>query len=332
MSYLIINICYLLINFSGNYENVKKQGVQKMFSDSIVKVVTNLEKDQVIKSANRFLTEKPKTVTAFYCSRSAGGPHDFFSEGPYWWSDPVNPKGPYIRKDGLRNPENFEEHDNALSKSSRIIATQTSAYLLTGKEEYVKAEMTHLKAWFVDTTTRMNPNLLYAQAINGICTGRGIGIIDAVCLIEVARSVKILEMSQYVQRQDIIQIKEWFSQFLNWLTTHQYGIDEMNAKNNHGTWWLAQASAYASLVNNREILEKCNKLYKEVIISGQMSPNGSFPLELERTKPYSYSLFNLDAMAEAAWILSEESFDAWNYTLSDGRGLKKRARFHYAIY
>ncbi|HPT28777.1 MAG TPA: twin-arginine translocation signal domain-containing protein, partial [Bryobacteraceae bacterium] len=32
-------------------------------------------------------------------------PNDFFSEGPYWWPDPNNPSGPYVRRDGVVNPD-----------------------------------------------------------------------------------------------------------------------------------------------------------------------------------------------------------------------------------
>jgi hypothetical protein len=42
----------------------------------------------VIAAAQRFLTAPPVTITAFPARRSAGGSHDFFSEGDYWWPDP----------------------------------------------------------------------------------------------------------------------------------------------------------------------------------------------------------------------------------------------------
>jgi hypothetical protein len=187
--------------------------------------------------------------------------------------------------------------------------------------------MWHLKAWFVDTATRMNPNMTYAQAIRGVSKGRGVGIIDAVPLIDVAKSVMILEQSPSISSQDIAQIKEWFQQLIQWLTTHPNGIDEMNAKNNHGMWWHAQIAVYASLVNDQKVLLLCRDHFKEILLPDQMAADGSFPLELERTKPYSYSLFNLDAMASLAWTLSDKSFDVWNFSLPDGRGLSKGLDF-----
>lgn len=321
----------LLISFSLSFalpvEKGKVVNIRQTSYDYIAKQIIEVERDRVIERANKFLDIKPRTVTASSSRRSSGGKHDFFSEGPYWWPDPANPDGVFIRNDGLRNPDRFENHDDDLRFLSWIVGTQTSAYLLSGEEKYAKSAMEHLNAWFVDTTTLMNPNMLYAQAIHGICTGRGIGIIDAVPLMDVSRSVMILEKSPYVSGKDIVQIKVWFSQFIIWLTTHPYGIDEKNAKNNHGTWWHAQVAAYASLVGDKRILEDCRSSYMETILPDQMAADGSFPLELKRTKPYSYSLFNLDATASLAWILSDKSFDVWNYSLPDGRGIKKGLDF-----
>jgi hypothetical protein len=317
----------VIFNFFMTPDKVIEVRKWNSFNDSIVKQVVRIEQETVIERAVKFLKNKPQTITAFPCPVSAGGIHDYYSEGPYWWPDPANPKGPFIRKDGLRNPENFGKHDNAIKNFSWIVGTHTSAYLLTREEKFVKAAMKHLKAWFVDTATLMNPNMIYSQAIQGICTGRGVGIIDANSLIEVAQSVRLLEKSPYVSARDIFQIKEWFNQFISWLTTHQYGIDEMNAKNNHGTWWLAQVSTYAKLVGNKEVLKNCRDRYMNILLPNQMAADGSFPLEIERTKPYSYSLFNLDAMALIAWTLSNESYDVWNFSLPDGRGLKKGLEF-----
>ena len=327
ISYALLLFQGITMCFSLLVDGQSNSGQKKQLPDSLYKEVVEMEKDRVIIAANQFLLEKPRTLTANSCPRSQGGKHDYYSEGTYWWPDSANPDGPYIRKDGFRNPENFQEHEISLHRFSRIVATHSSAFLLTGNEKYAKAAMVQMEAWFIDTTTRMNPNMLYAQAIKGICPGRGIGIIDAVSLIEVALSVRILEKSQSVSPVEIFQIKDWFRQFTVWLTTHPYGIDEMNAANNHGTWWLAQVAAYARLTEDSAVTGHCRDLYTKKILPGQMSADGSFPLEIERTKPYAYSLYNLDAMAASALILSDESFDAWNYSLPDGRRIRKGVEF-----
>ncbi|MBL7968524.1 MAG: alginate lyase family protein [Prolixibacteraceae bacterium] len=288
----------------------------------VLQVVENVRKATVAQ-AEQMMKEEPVTVTASTCKRSAGGKNDFYSEGDYWWPDPANPSGPYIQKDGQTNPENFVAHRHAMIRLSEISATLTSAWLLTGKPKYTTQVLKHLNAWFVNPETRMNPNMLYAQAIWGRFTGRGIGLIDAYHFVEVVRSVKMLEKHGGLTAEQVAPVKAWFAEFLNWMTTHQYGIDEMNAKNNHGTCWAVTAAAMADLTGNKEILKMCADRFKTVFLPAQMADDGSFPLELKRTKPYGYSLFNIDAMCNLAEILSTPDDNLWEFSTPDGKNLKK---------
>ena len=312
--------CFSTFAISENKEkNTQHLTTVIQIKNEIIKT----EKERVIRLADSFLIEKPVTVTTYTCPRSAGGIHDYYSEATYWWPDPANPEGPYIRKDGINNPDNFDYHRQAISQFSWATGTLTSAYLLTGKAIYAQTAVKHLQAWFVDPATLMNPNMLYTQAIKGVNTGRGIGIIDAIPFIEVTKSIQILEESPYLSRQDKQTIHDWFRTFMLWLNTHKYGLDEMNAKNNHGTWWHAQVAAYATFVGDKTILEKCRNHYTNILLPTQMGKDGSFPLEIERTKPYSYSLFNLDGMATLAWILTNDGLKGWDFTLPDGQSMQK---------
>ncbi len=286
-----------------------------------------LETDFILKSAGKLLNELPQTVTTAKCERSAGGVNDYYSEGDYWWPDPKNPEGPYIQRDGESNPGNFVAHREAVFRLSDIVGTLTSAYLLTNDPKYVLAVETHLSAWFIFPGTRMNPDMLYSQAIKGRFTGRSIGLIDAIHFIEVARSVKILHDSKVINDQVYVGVKLWFGQFLDWMFTHPYGVEEMNAKNNHGTCWVMMAAAFADLTDDSAKLEFCRARFKEVLLPRQMALDGSFPLEIKRTKPYGYSLFNLDAMSAICKILSTSTDDLWHFTMSDGRNMVKAIEF-----
>src|SRR5437660_4331126 len=202
-----------------------------------------LERPRVLKAANRYLTEAPVTVTAASSPRSAGGKHDFFSEGDYWWPDPKNPDGPYIQRDGMSNPDNFVEHRRAMIRLSLIVPALAAAYKLTKDKKYSTHAARHLRAWFVDDATRMNPNLQYAQAIKGRFTGRGTGIIDTLHFVEVARAAGQLDLPP----AELAPVKAWFAEYIKWMTTHPYGIAERDAKNNHGTCWCTQVAAFAQL-------------------------------------------------------------------------------------
>jgi len=286
-------------------------------------------RQSTIEKANSFLTEKPVTVTAAHCERSVGGLNDFYSEGDYWWPDPQNPDAPYIQKDGQSNPDNFSAHRHAMVRFSDITATLTSAWLLTGNKKYSGKALEHLNAWFVNPATMMNPNMLYAQAIKGRFTGRSIGLIDAYHLVEVAQSVRVLTDKGGITAEQAAKIKEWFSKFLTWMTTHEYGLKEMEAENNHGTCWVATAASFAMLVGNQSAIDLCTYRFKNVLLPNQMDADGSFPREIKRTKPYGYSLFNMDAFANVARILSTPANNLWEYTTSDGKSLKKGMEYIY---
>ncbi len=291
--------------------------------DKIIKV---LKKD-ILKKAAWALGQQPVTVTAEQSVRSAGGVHDFFSEGDYWWPDPANNNGPYIQKDGLTNPDNFTAHRKAMIRFSQVIGSLTSAYIITKDKKYAAHAITHLSAWFIDEKTFMNPSLLYAQAIKGKVTGRGVGIIDMIQLMEVAQGVRILEKSAAIDSGSLKKIKKWFADYLQWVNTHPYGMEEREAKNNHATCWVMQVAVFAKLVGDQSLMNECKNRFKTILLPSQLEKDGSFPLELKRTKPYGYSLFNLDAMTTICQVLSSKQEDLWDFKTGDGRMMKKAVEF-----
>ena len=293
------------------------------------KQVTEVLRKQVLEQAAWAMQQEPVTVTAETSVRSAGGKHDFYSEGDYWWPDPKSVDSPYIQKDGLTNPGNFIAHRLAMIRFSRIVGALASAYKITGDEKYVRQALKHCLAWFVNEETKMNPNLLYAQAIKGRATGRGIGIIDTIQLMEVVEGLMTMEEAKNIDRNALQTIRNWFEQYLNWLTTHQYGKDEMNAENNHGTCWVMQVAAFARFTNNKELISFCSNRYKNVLLPNQMAVDGNFPKELRRTKPYGYSIFNLDAMTTICQLLSTKENNLWDYETADGKSIKKGIEFLY---
>ena len=295
--------------------------------DSFQKRTQTVLRAHNLKEAAWALEQTPVTITSFTSPRSAGGKHDFFSEGDYWWPDPQNPNGPYIQRDGMTNPDNFVEHRKAMIRFSRIIGSLASAYLLTGDDKYAKHAFAHADQWFIDTATRMSPHMLYAQAIKGRFTGRGIGIIDMIQFMEVSQALLKLEKSRSANKKDYAAYRKWFDDFLQWVNTHPYGLDEKKALNNHGTCWTMQVAAFAKFTNNKALLDTCRNRYKNIHLPDQMAADGSFPKELARTKPYGYSLFNLDAMAMICQILSNKKNDLWQFALQDQRSIAKGIAF-----
>ena len=278
--------------------------------------VATIDRERVLRAADRYLREKPVTITAFKAPRSPAGRNDYYSEADYWWPDAANPTGPYVRRDGFSNPEKFVAHREALIRLGVQVPALAAAWKITGQVRYAIHAEAHLDAWFVSARTRMNPNLEHAQAIIGVNTGRGIGVIDTLHLVEVARAVGVLRAGR--KRQTVYDpVSAWFAQYVTWMTTSANGIEERDQKNNHGTCWALQAAEFARLNDNRAVMDLARERLK-TLVPGQIASDGSQPLELVRTKPYGYCLFNLDVLATAAQVLSTPGDDLWRYKGATG--------------
>ncbi|WP_316765839.1 alginate lyase family protein [Pedobacter frigiditerrae] len=289
----------------------------------------NVLRKQVLAEAEWAMKQSPVTVTAESSPLSTGGKHDFFSQADYFWPNPANPSGPYINRDGETNPANFIAHRKAMIRFSTIIGALASAYQLTSNEKYVKQAVIHLKAWFVNTETLMNPNLAFSQAVIGSSTGRSWGIIDTIHLMEVAQGIVVMEKAKSLNKNDLSKIKKWFADYILWLNTSKNGVAEKVAKNNHSACWVMQVASFAKLVKDEAMLDSLRWMYKNVQLPNQMATDGSFPLELARTKPYGYSIFNLDAFTMICQILSTPKDNLWKYETADGKSIQKGITYLY---
>jgi alginate lyase len=291
-------------------------------------MVEQTDRKRILLAAGKYLALPPATVAAFPTSKSPGGPHDFFSEADYFWPDPMNPSGPYVSRDGLSYPNIFKDHRSAMIGLSIQMPTLAAAWLVTGDARYVRHAGDHIRAWFITPETRMNPNLEYAQGVHGASTGRSYGIIDSLHLVEVARAATFLGR-EAVSSQEMEAVKQWFRDYLHWMSTSEKGQQERHALNNHATCWALQASEYARLIGDDSMRSDLQTWFVKTLLPDQVNKDGSFPQELARTKPYSYSIFNFDVMAGLAQSLKESRLDLATYTLPDGRGLCTAANFLY---
>jgi hypothetical protein len=292
--------------------------------------VAAIDKERILKAAKAALEIEPITITKYIAKLSQGGPNDFYSNGDYWWPDPTKPDGlPYIQKDGQSNPDNFDKHRLAVRGLRDAVAALGAAYQISGEDQYATKAATLLRVFFLDPKTRMNPHLKYAQAIPGVSQGRGIGIIDALHLVEVPLAIKAMQKSPALPRDEVADLKKWFGDFIEWMTTSKNGKDEAAAKNNHSVAYFLQLAVYADFVGDDKQLVACRKKFKEVFIKEQMAVDGSFPRELARTKPYAYSIFQLDNMALLCQVLSRPDDNLWTFQLPDGRGIAKAMSFLY---
>jgi hypothetical protein len=275
------------------------------------------------KKADELLKMKPLSVTDKAFTPASGDKHDYMSQAPYFWYDSSKPNGlPYIRKDGVRNPEINKITDHRfLSELDNACRTLALAWYCTGDEKYAAKATALLRHWFLNNATKMNPNLNYAQAIPGINNGRGIGIIETIALTGIADATLLLEGSQSFTNADAQSMQQWYTQYLNWMLTSKNGNEEHAAKNNHGTWFYAQAIDFALFTGNaakaKELIEEAKKR-----MDSQINREGKMQLELDRTNGLGYSTFNLQAWFRVAILAQHTGINLWQYVNQQGAGIR----------
>lgn len=279
---------------------------------------------QLVKDADKALQFGPVSVMEKTNQPPSGDKHDYMSLAPYFWPDPAKPDGlPYIRKDGETNPEvkNYKdkEYQPQLCES---VYTLALAYYFTENKVYAEHAAKLVRVWFIDTATRMNPNLNFGQAIKGVTTGRAAGMIDTRHYVKMIDGIRLLQGSKYWIAKDDASLKQWFTQFLHWMQTSKIGTDELKANNNHGVWYDAQRLAMALYVDSTD-------LAKRIVVSAQqrleqqLDAQGMFPEEMERTISMHYTSFVIEAFFHIAYMADKVGMNFWNYTSPSGKSLQK---------
>jgi hypothetical protein len=259
----------------------------------------------------------------------SGDKHDYMSQAPYFWRNPETTNGlPYVRRDGERNPElqKFPDH-RVMDEMVNAVETLALAYYFKGDEAFATKAAALLRTWFLDPATRMNPHLKYAQAIPGVNDGRGIGLIETRGLTRVVDAIGLLAASKSWTDGDQRGLQEWFANFLQWMRASEHGHDEAAARNNHGTYYDVQVASFALFVDRKNLASDIVQAAPQKRIAKQIEPDGRQPLELARTKAWSYSIGNLDGLMLLARLAENVGVDLWNFETPDGRSIRKALDF-----
>jgi len=303
------------------YNPVRLATIKKNIQQKDQNSVTMLS--ALLQQADSMLAMKPVSVMDKAFTPESGNKHDYMSQAPYFWYDSSKPNGrPYLRRDGERNPEIYKITDRTyLGKLDNACRVLSLAWYFTGNEKYAAKASGLLQTWFIDEATKMNPNLNFGQAVPGINSGRGIGIIETISLTGIVDAAGLLAGSKAWTKADDEAVKKWYAQYLDWMLTSKNGREEHAAKNNHGTWFFAQAIDFALFTGNRP---KATELIAEskIRLDSQLTPEGKQPLELERTNGLGYSTMDLHGWFTVATLASKTGVDLWNYKTSKGAGIQ----------
>ena len=253
---------------------------------------------QLVRNADAALLRGPYSVVDKEIVPPSGDKHDYLSFSRYWWPNPDTPDGlPYVRRDGEVNRSLLARGDrNRIGVFFDDIESLSLAAFLVDEHEYAPHAIRLLRVWFINPETRMNPNLNFGQGVPGKADGRGVGIIDTRHFIRVLESVALLNEIGKLSDADRQALREWFCDYLEWLTTSDLGAQERSAKNNHGTWYAAQVAYIALFVEKPDLAREIVTEVRDKRIGESFQLDGSQQNELTRTRSLHYSLFNLSAL------------------------------------
>jgi hypothetical protein len=279
----------------------------------------------LVREADRALTSGTFSVVNKHHLPLSGDRHDYMSLAPYWWPNPNSPNGlPYVQRDGEVNPERnkISDRQNLVDMIARV-KTLGLAYFFTDKEIYADHAAKLLRVWFLDDETKMNPHLRYAQAVPGRSTGSPVGIIETHDLPALIDALGMLARSKNWDQRNHRALQGWFNAYLSWLLESPEGRAEGRAQNNHGSWYDVQTASFALFVQKESIAKKIVRDVTARRIAKQIERDGRQSRELQRTQAWSYSLFNLEALFDAAAIADKLGVDLWNYETPDKRAIRK---------
>lgn len=292
------------------------------------KVVDNFNK--LIKKADKLLEIKPFSVVNKIGVPPSKNKHDYMSIGPYWWPNPKTSNGlPYVRKDGEINPETRNNFTDFVEKKNFISAVKTlkDAFFYSDNKKYANKNIAFINTWFLNENTKMNPNVNFGQYVPGKSEGRCFGIIEFDGLIEVVEFLELAKYKGVLDKQTEKGMINWFTDYSNWLKNSKLGIEESTRKNNHATHYDVQLLSILIYLNRTEEVKEYLSTITKARIFSQIKPDGRQPLELKRTKSFSYSVMNLHGFLQLAEIGQKVGVNLWNLSSEDGSSIKKGYQF-----
>ena len=278
---------------------------------------------QLITEAETALTQGPYTVVNKEVLPPSKDKHDYASYSRYWWPDPTQPDGlPYIRKDGETNPasQNTKISDRqTLGALGADTETLGLAYYFTDDKRYASKAAELIRIWFLDPTTRMNPNLNHAQCRQGHNEGSKTGVLDGRIMVQALESSLLIAKSAALGKSELAELKAWVTEYFSWLTTDEMALAAAAATNNHGSFYDAQAMYFALYSDNEEAAKTIALQVEQKRILSQIAEDGSMPEEQARTRPLFYSMYNMHALMLTAHLASRVGVDVWKARSKDSR-------------
>lgn len=300
--------------------------------------------------ADRACELGPWSVTEKRFPSPSGDARDYFSLSRYYHPNPDTADGlPYVARDGVPNPE-LDQYD--LGRLARLVHTVqllSIAYGFSKEARYAERAALLLWVWFVDTETRMNPHMNFAQYIPGDervqgppgypprrvegAEGKSVfvsygGCIEGASLPLLLDALRVFEAAPEFTDTLWQGLRSWFGDFLDWLLESPLGLDEKNTRNNHALWYRVQVCAYALFTGKPALVRRIVAEELPMLLDAQMAEDGSLPEECWRAIPFTYICFAMFALMNLVKLGERAGVDGlWSRVTPGGRSVRLGAQW-----
>ncbi|KAK0456213.1 chondroitin AC/alginate lyase [Armillaria borealis] len=239
---------------------------------------------------------------------------------------------PYKIRDGQVNPDVRKlPGPGAINGVSQDSINNALAYAFTGSPSYSKNFVDGLEHFYLNSESRMNPNMNYGQVARGPNSqfGTFTGILDGRGHVKVVNGIaimKALKNPDWTHDRDQ-EMMNWMSAYLNWLKTSDIGKKTASRPNNHGTFYFSQVAAIELYLGRLDDAIKTLHSYFDGPFMDQMAASGEQPFEAVRTRPFHYRCFNLEAMITNAKIGDQLGRNFWTKKSKRGATIQDAVNF-----
>jgi hypothetical protein len=291
---------------------------------------SNLNKSLV----KQILIKNPYSITDNkFDAKQYISPNDYASNATYYWPDETKSDGlPYIEK--LEpNPDKYTTSDRKyIDILINDLLLLTAFYLNKNKNKYARKAIELLRVFFIDSATRMNPNLDYSGYIKYTDSNtihkniklRG-NIIDtnSFCILPdmmIILNDYLSETNNFLDKKVHQQMQLWFRNMASWFMYSEYGIKHSKKENNILSSYYLQLASYIYGSGEIDLAKKILQDNVHRVLSAQIDEDGNQVHEIKRLHPIHYCNFNLDMLSKLLIISKNLDIDIYNYQDNQGRG------------
>ena len=290
------------------------------------KEIEPIYKNYILLEADKALDSKLVSITHNnWKQKLKVSPNEYVSLSTYYWQDPNNANGRYIKKSKI----NYDKYKYSDRKYIDIILNKIQylafAYKISDNQAYADKGIKFIKCFFLNSKTHMIPRLSHSgivlkdQSKNTFTTHGCIVDTNGFWILgDLIETIFNSSESDATRSKNAMML--WFKNMSDWFLYSDYGIKASNRENNWLTSYYVQVLSYLYASGQTASCKSILENNFERILSTQIETDGTQTYEQTRDNPIHYCNYNLHLLTRLALIGKKYNIDMWSYKASSEKG------------